>query len=138
MRRYIALIALTVLSACNTEIDQSTRPDNLAGTYRLVSWGGTILPAVIEDDRDGKISVLEGQFVLASNGDWSETFTVQSTTNGVTQVAPVTAFGSWNMVRDFAYMSFYDKLNKYQFTGTASGATLVLNTTSGDQLVYRR
>ena len=47
MRRFFALLAVAALSAsagCTSEIDQSTRPENLVGTYHLVSWGSVLAP----------------------------------------------------------------------------------------------
>jgi hypothetical protein len=137
MRRFFALLALAALGACSSEIDQSTRPDNVAGSYHLVSYGGTILPATIRAD-SVNLQVLDGTLTLASDGEWSEVLSIQARSGGVTQVQAITTFGSWNNIRQFAYISFFDKLNNYQFSGTASGATVVLNTVNGDQLVYRR
>jgi len=137
MRRFLALLALVALGACSQEIDQSTRPDNLVGSYHLVSFGGTILPATIRADSIN-LQVLEGTLIIASDGAWSETVSLQAKFNGITEVQSVTTFGNWNNIREFAYISFYDKSNSYQFSGTASGATIVLNTVNGDQLVYRR
>ncbi|MEO8333402.1 MAG: hypothetical protein ABI664_00420 [bacterium] len=137
MRRLFALLALVALGACTNEIDQSTRPDNIVGSYHLLSYGGTILPATIRAD-SVNLQVIDGTLILAADGAWSETLSVQSSFAGVMQVQPATTFGNWNNIRQFAYISFFDKLNNYQFSGTASGATIVLNTVNGDQLVYRR
>ncbi len=137
MRRILALLAFAALGACSSEIDQSTRPDNVAGVYHLVSFGGTILPATIRAD-SVNLQVLDGTLTLASDGEWSEVLSIQARSGGVTQVQAVITFGSWNNIRQFAYISFFDKANNYQFSGTASGATVVLNTINGDQLVYRR
>ncbi len=137
MRRIFAVLAFAVLGACSQEIDQSTRPDNLVGTYHLVSYAGALLPATIRAD-SVNLQVLDGTLIIASDGQWSETVSIQARAAGVTQVQAVTGFGSWNNIREFAYISFFDKANNYQFSGTASGATVVLNTVNGDQLVYRR
>jgi hypothetical protein len=137
MRRIFALLALAVLGACSQEIDQSTRPDNIVGTYHLVTYGGTTLPATIRAD-SVNLQLLDGTLIIASDGQWSETVSIQARFRGATQVDSETSFGSWNIIRDFAYISFFDKVNNYQFSGTASGATVVLNNVDGTQLVYRR
>jgi hypothetical protein len=137
MRRFLALLAVTALCACTNEIDQSTRPDNIVGTYHLQSWGGIPLPTVIRADSVTE-QVLDGELILASDGSWSEVLSVEVTSAGVTQTQAVTTFGSWNNIREFAFISFFDKANNYQFTGTAAGATVVVNTVDGAQLVYRR
>jgi hypothetical protein len=138
MRRFFAIVALAVLSACGNEIDQSTRPDNLVGSYHLVSYSGVLLPATLFADSLSSFKVLDGQLILAADGAWSETLSVQERAGGVTQVEAITSFGSWNNIREFAFISFYDKLNLYSFSGTASGNTVILTTVNGDQLVYRR
>jgi hypothetical protein len=137
MRRFLALLALTALSACSEEIDQSTRPENIVGSYQLVTWGGATLPATIEAD-SVNLQVLDGTLTLTPDGSWTESLSVKASFGGVTQVEAETSFGSWNNIREFAYISFYDHANNYQFSGTASGATIVLTTVNGDQLVYRR
>jgi hypothetical protein len=137
MRRYLALLAFAALGACNSEIDQSTRPDNIVGSYQLLSFGGTTLPATIRADSIN-LQVIEGTLTLASDGAWSEVISLQVRAGGMTQVQAITTFGSWNNVRPTAYISFFDKVNSYQFSGTASGGTVVLNTVNGEELVYRR
>jgi hypothetical protein len=137
MRRFLALLALTALSACSEEIDQSTRPDNIVGSYHLVTWGGATLPATIQSD-SVNVQVLDGTLTLSSDGAWAESLSVKASFGGAAQVEAETSFGSWNNIREFAYISFYDHANNYQFSGTASGGTIVLNTVSGEQLVYRR
>jgi len=136
MRRFLALFALVALGACGTEIDQSTRPNNVAGVYHLVSLGGTVLPATIRAD-SVNLQVLEGTLTLGTDGSWEETLSINAQSAGVTQVQAVTTFGSWNNVRPNAYISFFDRVNNYQFTGTASGATIVLTTVEGGEMIYR-
>ena len=137
MKRLYALAALVALAACNNEIDQSTRPENIVGSYHLVTWAGRALPARIRSD-SVVTDVLDGELVLASDHAWSETVTVKTTFKGNSQVQSIVSFGSWNNIRPSAYISFNDKLNLYQFSGTAAGSTIVLNTVAGDELVSHR
>ena len=137
MQRFFALVALVALSACNNEVDQSTRPENIVGSYHLVTWGGRALPTSIRSD-SVVMQVLDGELILASDHAWSETISVKTTFKGNSKVDAVTSFGSWNNIRPSAYISFNDKLNLYQFSGTAAGSTIVLNTVAGDELVYTR
>ena len=37
MRRFVALLTVVLLTACNNEIDGSTRPSSVVGTYQLQS-----------------------------------------------------------------------------------------------------
>lgn len=137
MRRFALLLALTVLGACTNEIDESTRPDNIVGNYRLVSYGGTTLPAPLQVDT-GTVQILAGDLVLSSDRSWTETITLKSTRGGTSQTFFDKGAGSWTIVREFAYLAFNDKLNSYQFSGTASGRTIVLRAEGGAEMVYRR
>jgi hypothetical protein len=137
MRRFLALAAVVTLSACSQEIDQSTRPENLVGGYTLVSYGGSQLPAVLRSD-SVKVEVLSGQLILTADQGWSETLAIRTTFKGTSQTVESIGAGTWSNVRDFAYISFNDKVNGYAFSGMAAGRTVALNTVNGDQLIYRR
>lgn len=138
MRRLAALFALTILAACSSEIDESTRPENIVGEYRLVTYGGATLPATRQVET-ATVQVLAGDLVLTSDGSWTETLTLRSTTGtGASQTILEKGAGSWSVVREYAYLSFNDKLNKYAFSGLASGRTIVLQSADGAELVYRR
>ena len=137
MRRILALAALLLTSACSNEIDQSTRPQNLVGEYQLVTFGGRPLPVVVRND-SVKVEILSGQLLINPDASWSEALSIKTSFKGNTSVDNDIAAGSWNNVRPSAYMSFYDKVNGYTFSGTGSGNTIVLNTVNGDQMVYRR
>src|SRR5215212_5831756 len=50
MRRFAALLAAVILTACTNEIDQSTRPTAVVGSYQLRTYGGRSLPAQVSTD----------------------------------------------------------------------------------------
>jgi hypothetical protein len=135
MRRFVALLALTALAACTSEIDESTRPQNIVGTYQLVSYGGKPLPSTTRSASGGTSELLGGELVLAADKRWTETESFR--VNGA-QVKPVVSSGTWTLIRDYAYLALSDSTNGYQFTGTASGGIIVLKTVSGNELIYRR
>lgn len=138
MRRIPLLLALALLlSSCMSEIDQSTRPENVAGSYQLVSFGGTTLPARVRAD-SVTIDVISGRLELNRDATWSETLETTSTFRGQTQTLPSSTSGRWSLLRDFAYISFKDIINGYTFSGTASGGTVIMETVAGKRLVYRR
>ena len=137
MRRFAALLALTILGACAYEIDESTRPENVAGTYLLVTYGGVALPATLRKDTV-TVQVLAGTLALTPDGSWTEAITFKSTTGTVSRTVFDKGAGSWTIVREIAYLAFTDKLNGYRFSGTASGRTIVLQSSSGAEMVYRR
>jgi hypothetical protein len=137
MRRSLAILALAGLSACTNEIDESTRPENIVGTYQLVSYGGAALPTTIRSD-SVTVVLLSGTLVINSDRTWTETQLVSTTFRGVTASSPLAALGNWTQVRPLAYLAFNDTVNGYQFSGTASGGSVVLESATGRQILYRR
>jgi hypothetical protein len=136
MRRLVALLALTALAACTNEIDESTRPQNIVGTYQLVSLGGKPLPSTTLSSSGASLEYLGGELVLAADKGWTETLSFR--VNGGSQVQSAASSGTWTSIRDYAYLAFSDSTNGYQFTGTASGGIIVLETASGSEMIYRR
>lgn len=138
MRRSLALAAaLAVLGACTNEIEQSTRPENIVGSYQLISYGGAPMPATIRSD-SLTVVVSSGSLVLGADRTWTETQDVTTTFRGAINSGPVSGAGSWTQVRPIAYLAFRDTVNGYQFSGIAAGGDVVLETSSGRRLIYRR
>ena len=138
MRRLAALLGLAVLTACSTDIDQSTRPDNLAGTYHLVSLAGAPLPAPTTIDTVSA-QLVSGDLVLTANGTWTETLSLTTASpTGLKQLMTSSGAGRWVILRNFAYIAFTDRINAYSFSGVGSGNTVVLQTVGGQEMVYRR
>lgn len=137
MRRLCLLLALALVAGCTNEIDQSTRPENIVGTYQLVSFAGARLPARIRTD-SVVTDVISGRLVLNADATWSETVEVTSRFRGQTQTLPSVSSGQWSLLRDYAYITFNDVVNGYTFTGTASGGSVVVETVSGQLLVYQQ
>jgi hypothetical protein len=137
MRRFTAVIALLFLGACTNEIDESTRPENIVGNYHLVSYGGAPLPAVRQVDTF-TVRIVAGDLILTPDRGWTETLTLTSATSGNSQTFTEVGSGSWTIIRDFAYLAFNDTRNAYQFSGTASGRTIVLQSIDGAEMIYRR
>jgi hypothetical protein len=138
MRRIAALLAVLFLCACTREIDQSTRPDTVAGTYQLRSYGGRSLPALVSTDSAGKWEVVSGELVIAADKSWSETVNFRLSKGTTSQLSSFGSSGSWAFMQEYAYMMFNDKVDNYQFTGTAAGGTVTLQMVNGNYLVYQR
>lgn len=138
MRRPLALIALLVLAACTNEIDQSTRPQNIIGSYQLLSYGGKTLPATIRAD-SLTVVVQAGTLVLNADRTWTESVDMTTSLRGtIIRSGSVGGAGTWAQVRQFAYLIFNDTVNGYQFSGLAAGGDVVLDNVGGEQLIYRR
>jgi hypothetical protein len=137
MRRIAALLAVVFLAACTREIEQSTRPETVMGTYQLSTYGGRSLPALVSNDTAGVWEVVGGQLVIGSDQSWSETLNFQLTKNATTTPAAYGSSGSWVFLRDYAFMVFNDKVDNYQFSGTAAGGTVTLDLVNGNSLVYK-
>jgi hypothetical protein len=138
MRRFALLVGIALATAsCTNEIDQSTRPDVVAGTYTLVSYGGA-LPATIGTDASGTAQVVAGELVMSNDRTWVQTFTVSVTNGAASQTFLTSSEGTWAIIREQAYVNFNDKTNGYQFSGVAAGGQVTMYTQSGRQVIYRR
>jgi hypothetical protein len=138
MRRIAALLAVVLLGACTHEIDQSTRPASVTGTYQLHTYGGRSLPVVVSTDASGVWEIVSGQLIIGNDQSWSETVDYRVTKGTKVVTTSVGSSGSWTFMRDFAYMMFNDKVYNYQFTGTAAGGSVTLDLVDGNALVYSR
>ena len=137
MRRYAMVVALTILGACTNDIDQSTRPENVAGTYQLATYAGAVLPATRQVGTL-TVRVVSGELILSTDRTWTETLTLRPTTPTTSQTFTELGAGTWNIIREYAYIAFTDTRNAYQFSGVASGRTIVLQSADGAEMIYRR
>ena len=138
MRRLAALLAAVILTACSTEIDQSTRPASVVGSYQLKAYGGRALPVQVTSDVNGTMEILSGELVIGSDKSWTETRVYRYTESGVVQEVSFGSAGSWVFLREGADMQFNDKVLGYQFTGTAAGGSVTLNLNDGNTVIYSR
>ena len=136
MRRFAALLTVVLLAACNSEIDVSTRPSSVVGTYQLRSYGGRSLPTVVSTDAGGVTEVTGGELVIGGDNTWSETRTYRMTASGTTQTASFEYSGSWTYDRDQASMLFNLPSLQAQFTGIAAGGSVTLSLSDGSTVVY--
>ena len=138
MRRLALLLALALATtSCMNEIDQSTRPENIVGTYTLVTYGGK-LPAPYSTGSAGVSQVIAGELVMSSDRTWTETLTISTPIGGSAQTFLLMSEGSWSIIREQAYVIFNDKTNGYQFSGIAAGGQVTTNTESGKEIIFRR
>jgi hypothetical protein len=138
MRRFAALLAAVILTACTNEIDTSTRPGSVVGSYQLKAYGGKPLPTLISTDDFGTTEVLSGELVIGADRSWTETRVYRYTQNGAAQQIAFGSSGSWTLLSGDAYMQFNDKVLGYQFTGTAAGGSVTLNLNDGNTAIYSR
>lgn len=138
MPRLAALLAVLFLVACTSEIDQSTRPSSVIGTYQLKTYSGRTLPVRISADTSGVTEVTGGQLIIGADQSWSETVDYRFTKGTSVKTTSFGSSGSWSFVRDYAYMTFNDKIYGYQFGGLAAGRTVTLELNDGSSLVYQQ
>jgi hypothetical protein len=136
MRRFAALLAVVLVAACTNEIDTSTRPEAVIGSYQLRSYGGQKLPVVVSTDQNGTAELLSGELVIAADKSWTEARVYRYTLGGVAQNIEFGSNGSWVLNREGAFMEFNDKALGYQFTGTAAGGSLTLYLSDGATAIY--
>src|SRR5689334_6543242 len=136
MRRFVALLTVVLLAACNNEIDVSTRPSSVVGTYQLQSYGGRSLPTVVSTDAGGVTEVTGGKLEINGDNTWSEIRDYRMTSSGTTQTASFVYSGSWTYERDNASMLFHLPELQAQFTGIAAGGSVTLSLSDGTRVVY--
>jgi hypothetical protein len=136
MRRFVALLTVVLLTACNNEIDVSTRPSSVVGTYQLQSYGGRSLPTVVSTDAGGVTEVTGGKLEINGDNTWSEIRDYRMTSSGTTQTASFVYSGSWTYERDQASMLFHLPSLQAQFTGIAAGGSVTLSLSDGTRVVY--
>ena len=136
MRRFAALLAVVLVAACSNEIDTSTRPEAIVGSYQLTRYGGQALPALVSSDANGSMALVSGELVIGANKSWTETRVYQVTTGGVSQQIAFGSNGSWTLLGTSAFMQFNDQVRGSQFTGTAAGGSVTLNLSDGATVIY--
>jgi hypothetical protein len=136
MRRLAALLAVLLVAACSNEIDTSTRPEAVIGSYQLRSYGGQKLPTVVSVDQNGTAELLSGEMVIGADRSWTESRVYRYTLGGAAQQITFGSNGSWALTREGGFMEFNDKVLGYQFTGTAAGGALTLNLNDGATAIY--
>jgi hypothetical protein len=136
MRRLAALLAVVFLTACANEMDQSTRPASVVGTYELRAYGGRSLPTIVSQDSVSTTEVLSGELVIAADHTWAETRVYRYTDAGSSQTVSLGPSGSWVYTRDAASMEFNDKVYDYPFTGTVAGGSVTLHLNDGSTAIY--
>ena len=136
MRRFAALLAVVLVAACSSEIDTSTRPEEIVGTYQLRRYGGQALPALVSTDQPGAMELLSGELVIDADKSWTESRVYRVTEGGVSQQFDFGSSGSWTLLGEGALMQFNDQERGYQFTGTAAGGSVTLNLNDGATVIY--
>jgi hypothetical protein len=136
MRRFAALLAVVLVAACTNEIETSTRPEAIVGTYSLRSYGGQKLPAVVSTDASGTMELRSGELVIDANKSWTESRVYRVTDGGTAQDIVFGSSGSWALLGEGAFMQFNDKVRGAQFTGTAAGGSVTLNLNDGATVIY--
>ena len=136
MRRFAALLAVVLVAACSNEIDTSTRPEEIVGSYGLLTYGGSKLPTVLSSDANGSLELRSGVLVIGADTSWSETRVYRVTDAGGVQDITFGSSGSWALLGEGAFMQFNDKVRGSQFTGMAAGGSVTLNLNDGATVIY--
>src|SRR5260221_3673773 len=136
MRSAAALLCLILGVACSKEYDQSTRPEQVAGTYTLTQYKGAALPAIVRTDSTGILRLMSGPLVIGADHTFSETlsFTLTSPVGAATSQIDLRQ-GTCSMVREFALMYFHGTRNCQTYTGTAAGGIQVIETVKNMLLI---
>ena len=139
MRRFAALLAVLLVTACTNEIDTSTRPESVIGSYQLRAYAGQRPPTQITSDSLWTTELVSGELVIAADKSWTESRVYRFVQGGAAQQYTFGSNGSWVFLSPGSPdMQFNDKVLNYQFTGTAAGGTITLSLNNGATAVYTR
>ena len=95
MRRLLSTLAIAAVAACGGG-DDPAAPQQLPGTYPLVSANGRSLPAVLYEEPGYKLEVTAGTITLNGNGSFSDSYSIRETLDGTPQpVEVIPCNGSW-------------------------------------------
>jgi hypothetical protein len=95
MRRFAALLAVLLVTACTNEIDTSVRPESVVGSYRLRAYAGQTPPTQISSDSLGTTELLSGELVISADKSWVESRVYRFVQGGTAQQYTFGSNGSW-------------------------------------------
>ena len=132
MRKLALVLAAAVplaLAACG---DDSTGPENVAGTYALQTVEGNTLPWRFFVVGDEWIELTAGSLVISGNGTWTAELHFRERVGGETTEYPEESVGTWE--RDGDQIIFTDDSDGSVIVATLSGNRLTA--VDEDDFVY--
>ena len=135
MRRLLLACATIALIGCGGS--DSTGPAASAqGTWNLQTVNGAALPFTLNSNPStgDKLEILDDQYVLNSDGTFTEAFTTRETTNGQITTTPETDNGTWTQQGSQVSVVF---ASGGGLAGTISNDKITIATQVGP-LVYTR
>ena len=133
MRSMVGLLLVALVAVgCNAD---SLTSAQVAGTWNLVRISGAALPATVQDSGGVKIVIQSDQFVLKSDGTWTETLVQVQTVNGVTSTVQFTPLGYYFLIDSDITLDFGDGT---QAVGTIDGGNMTFGGGGSFTEVYTR
>ena len=134
MRRLLLACASIALIGCGGS-DSTAPVASAAGTWNLQTVNGGGLPATlaVNSTTGDKFEVLDDQYVLNSDGTFTEAFTTRETSNGQVTTTPDTDSGTWSQQGTQVNIVFAGG----GLTGKISNNTITFSSQVGP-LVYSR
>lgn len=122
MRRFLFLLLTLILpiAACGNEPTDPTQ--TAVGTYTLVQFNGSNLPAVTSLDATGRVEAVSGTLTLRSDGSFAETINARFTpTSGAVQTTSLNNSGTFTTAGNTVQFRTSEGV---RYSGTLSGNTL--------------
>ena len=129
MRRVFAVLLFAAFAGCGGDSATATSA-NIVGTYALSTVNGGPLPFTFQA-AEPKIELISDQFVVSSNGTFTESTVVRVTDEGVVSMKTFPDAGTYVVEGALASFTFGDgSIGTYtvgtnRLTGTDAGLTLV-------------
>ena len=114
------LVLILPLAACGNEPTDPT--EAAVGTYTLVQFNGSNLPAVTSQDATGRVEAVSGTLTLRSDASFAETINARFTpTSGAVQTTSLNNSGTFTTAGNTVQFRTSESV---RYSGTLSGNTL--------------
>ena len=131
----LALLIAPLMIACGDDDPAGPSADTVAGTYRLQTVNGAVLPFVFINQPGLRVEVISDEYVLNANGTFTTTITLRETEDTVVTTSSDSYSGQWQVDGSNINLSSAEVGNeRASFT---NGNTLTFALT-GVTLVYRK
>ena len=133
--RFIACLLLMVAAACGGDSPTEPTPASVAGTWRLQTVNGSVLPYLLVQFGTDKVELTSEVLTVAASGSFTQLTQFTTTQSGEVSIEDLTDAGTYTLNGTAATFT-YDS-DGSTGTGSLSGNTLTV-AGGGFAMVYRK
>lgn len=133
--RFIACLLLVVAAACGGDSPTEPTPASVAGTWRLQTVNGSVLPFLLVEFGTDKVELTSDVLIVAASGSFAQMKQLTTTQSGQVSTDDLTDAGTYTL--NGTAVTFTFDSDSSTGTGSLSGNTL---TVAGGSfaMVYRK